>query len=225
VAIPGLTGFSTRWWIRGPGPLGRLVVMTDVRSAGQADLGEIGRVLGRAFAVDPVMSWLFPGADRERHLATLFALLAARVHNGPECVEIATAGGRTAGVSMWDAPTEVRSPSVLELALQCGYLRLIGGRSRRQWAMSRGIDAARPRQRHWYLAILGTEPDLRGTGAGRALLNSRLDRCDAAGLPAYLESSSPANVPYYEKSGFRVRGEIALPGGPTLYPMWRDPEG
>jgi hypothetical protein len=36
------------------------------------------------------------------------------------------------------------------------------------------------------------------------LLRSRLARCDEAGMPAYLESSKPGNVPLYEHFGFEV---------------------
>ena len=81
-----------------------------------------------------------------------------------------------------------------------------------------------PEEPHWYLAVLGSDPTVRGGGFGRALMQSRLDRCDAAYAPAYLESSNPDNVPYYERFGFEVTGEIVLPGGgPKLWPMWRRP--
>ena len=55
-------------------------------------------------------------------------------------------------------------------------------------------------------------------------MESGLLRCDADYAPAYLESSNPENIGYYERFGFRVTGEIQLPdGGPSLWPMWRDP--
>jgi hypothetical protein len=50
-----------------------------------------------------------------------------------------------------------------------------------------------------------------------------LDTCDAEGIGAYLESSKESNVPFYERHGFRVTGEIVIPDGPTLWAMWRDP--
>ena len=53
-------------------------------------------------------------------------------------------------------------------------------------------------------------------------MRSRLDRCDAEHAPPYLESTNPDNVPYYQRFGFEVTSEIALPdGGPGLWPMWR----
>lgn len=62
---------------------------------------------------------------------------------------------------------------------------------------------------------------MRGKGLGHVLMQSRLDRVDAEHAPAYLESSNPDNIAYYQRFGFEVTGEIRLPGGPALWPMWR----
>jgi predicted GNAT family N-acyltransferase len=81
-----------------------------------------------------------------------------------------------------------------------------------------------PEEPHWYLMIIGTDPSVRGKGFGQALMHSRLDRCDDEHAPAYLEASKPDLVPYYQRFGFEVTGEIKLPdGGPSLWPMWREP--
>ena len=48
-------------------------------------------------------------------------------------------------------------------------------------------------------------------------------RCDDEGIPAYLESSDPVNVPLYESHGFRVVGEVGILDGPTVPLMWREP--
>ena len=58
---------------------------------------------------------------------------------------------------------------------------------------------------------------------GGALINDVIDRCDADGVGAYLESSKASNVPYYERFGFKVTQDISVSGGPVLYGMWRDP--
>ena len=42
-------------------------------------------------------------------------------------------------------------------------------------------------------------------------------------LPAYLESSNPANVPLYQRHGFEVLGEIQVGSSPPVFPMYRPP--
>jgi hypothetical protein len=39
------------------------------------------------------------------------------------------------------------------------------------------------------------------------------------------ESSNPRNMTLYRRHGFDQTGEIPLPDGPSLYPMWRAPRG
>ena len=53
-------------------------------------------------------------------------------------------------------------------------------------------------------------PDHQKKGVGRKLLTSVLDKCDAEGLPAFLQSSEAAH-PLYLQSGFRDLGEWTLP--------------
>jgi RimJ/RimL family protein N-acetyltransferase len=55
------------------------------------------------------------------------------------------------------------------------------------------------------------------------VLQPVLSICDTDGSPAYLESSNAANMAFYRRLGFVPTGEITLPDGPSLYPMWRDP--
>jgi hypothetical protein len=54
------------------------------------------------------------------------------------------------------------------------------------------------------------------------LLRANLAEWDAEGIPAYLESSNPANDQRYAAVGFRPRGTFAYPGGgPIVTTMWR----
>ena len=78
---------------------------------------------------------------------------------------------------------------------------------------------------HWYLSILGTDPAAQGRGIGASVLQPVLDRADADGVGAYLESSKESNIAFYRRFGFEVIGEHEFHvGGPTVWPMWRDPQ-
>lgn len=78
-----------------------------------------------------------------------------------------------------------------------------------------------PREPHWYLPLIGIDPAHQGQGLGAALLAHAVALCDRDGLPAYLESSSPRNVPLYQRHGFEVMGTIQSGGSPVFVPMLR----
>jgi GNAT superfamily N-acetyltransferase len=65
--------------------------------------------------------------------------------------------------------------------------------------------------KHLYLSILGVEPSRQGQGLGSALIRPMLERADAAGLPCYLDTFQPRNVPLYQKHGFRITVEEVEP--------------
>jgi ribosomal protein S18 acetylase RimI-like enzyme len=80
-----------------------------------------------------------------------------------------------------------------------------------------------PEQPHWYLPFIGVDPAHQGHGLGAMLLHASLTRCDAAPLPAYLESTNPRNRPLYERHGFEAIGEIKVGDCPPIVPMLRRP--
>jgi GNAT superfamily N-acetyltransferase len=182
-------------------------------------------MLARAFDDDPVMAYMLPDpASRAARLPRVFRTLARHQHL-PEAggIELARDGDRIVGAAMWDPPGRWRQGRIRELMMLPGLFRAFGSGMSRGGAVADTMRAKHPEEPHWYLAVLRTDPSARGAGHGRALLDSRLDKCDAEHCPAYLESSKASNVPYYERFGFTVREEITIPRGPTLWAMWRDP--
>ena len=65
----------------------------------------------------------------------------------------------------------------------------------------------------------------RGLGGFHVGLEFRspLARCDADGIPAYLESSNPRNIGLYQRHGFEVRSPIQVGSSPEVVPMLRLP--
>ncbi len=131
-----------------------------------------------------------------------------------------------AGAALW-APPDGTCPGpcdLLHLLPVVPYLLGLGRDVPDAARLLAAVDNARPRQRHWYLATLGTDPDHQRSGVGSTLVQTVLAHVDAEGLPAYLESSKESNLAFYGRHGFEVTGQVRAPGGgPTLWLMWREP--
>jgi ribosomal protein S18 acetylase RimI-like enzyme len=80
-----------------------------------------------------------------------------------------------------------------------------------------------PEEPHWYLATLGVDVNRQGKGLGSILMKHALTRIDREGATAYLESSNPRNIPFYERHGFEVLGRIHSGCSPVVTPMVRRP--
>ncbi len=85
------------------------------------------------------------------------------------------------------------------------------------------MDQWHPEELHWYLPLVGVEPNAQGKGLGGALMRHAVARCDSDGAVAYLESSNERNIPLYERHGFEVMGKIQVGAGPLVTPMLRVP--
>ena len=194
------------------------------REAMTSEAPDVGAVLADAFIEDPVLSFLFPDADRRPVLlAAFFANRLAAGHH-LDHVLVPDAPGVRAAAAVWEPPRQPDDPEP-DLGPAVAALRALLGE---EWLVDRlvplaAIKEARPLTPHWHLAFIGTRVIDRGRGLASALIAAVTSRCDAEGLPAYLESSGLANVPLYQRHGFRVTGEVVIPDGPVIPLMLRDP--
>ena len=110
---------------------------------------------------------------------------------------------RYEAVSLWIPPgcPELAEPYAARLEPLLD--ELLGPRSALLVDVFNRFENAHPREEeHFYLSLLGTHPDHRGRGLGMGLLAENLALIDAAGAPAYLESSNPVNLGRYQSVGF-----------------------
>lgn len=203
-----------------PTPVG----LDAVRRAEATDVPALTRTLVRAYMDDPVAVWICSSSwTRAQMLHSLYSarLEQMLVHRGvwtnPGCSSVAVwlpPATHSAGLR----PSAALVRCLLDPRLLARVPLLAIGLNNMQRRHPRDPP-------HWYLSLLGTDPDAQGHGFGSAVLQPVLECCDIDGVGAYLESSKPRNLDFYARFGFRMVGELQLPYGPKMWPMWREPRG
>lgn len=186
-----------------------------------AELPAVGRALARAFVNDPIWAWL-TGSRHEHFAERAVGFFKAEARHYIHVGGAWTTEGNL-GAALWAPPRAWKLHAGTIATLAGPALRVFGTRLPKALGTLADIDKKHPSEPHWYLGMLGTDPDHQGRGVGSALLAPVLERCDHEGLPAYLESSKESNVPFYERHGFQVTDTHDFKGGPRMWLMWREP--
>ncbi|MDQ3849245.1 MAG: GNAT family N-acetyltransferase [Actinomycetota bacterium] len=190
-----------------------------VRPARAEDFAPLAAMLARAFYDDPVTAWFYPDdARRLRHVRRFFGI---RLRQLAPQRQIYTTPDHV-GAALWTVPGRWRE-DLRQTVMLLPMLPVLLPHFLRSSRAMREVERRHPVEPHYYLSVLGTEPDRQGGGVGSALLAPVLERCDADGVPAYLESSKESNVGFYARHGFDVTERLQLPNGPPLWLMWREP--
>lgn len=194
--------------------------------AGRGDLEGVAADLSDAFADDVMFDW-FLRNDRWRDEARLrfFNFIIRNMVYGPGSIERPATGGAAA---VWMPFEALQStPLLTELRAVPTLLYATGlARFGRLAAVREVMDKNHPMDRpHAYLMFLGVSRAAQGHGVGSRLLKVGTDRCDEAGIPAYLETQTERNIALYRRHGFVVTAENRpRPDGPPLWSMWREPQ-
>jgi ribosomal protein S18 acetylase RimI-like enzyme len=192
-----------------------------VRKAAPDDLPEISIALSRAFFDDPLFAWALPDEDRRQRLLPEFFALFTRAFLRHD--QSYTTRGDVVAAALWAPPGAV--PVSGEDAEELGRRieRLAGPDAPRFLGVNKLFDDHHPHGSYWYLQFMGVAPGWQGQGIGSALMAPALERCDREGVRAYLDATSERNKRLYERHGFEAEAAFAPPGGPPLWPMWRQP--
>lgn len=201
----------------------------DVVHAVAADLDAVARTLSAAFAADPVQQWLFePAADPDAARGRFFRFFVREYFElghtyllpGPK------PGATPAGAALWAPPDRdtLRRDDRVGALLELVTADLGDDTIPRLGELARAHEA-RPAVPHFYLGILGVDPDRQGEGLGEALIASVLETCDRSGFVAHLESSNPRNIGFYERLGFETVESFRCgsASGPLMTVMTRPP--
>jgi GNAT superfamily N-acetyltransferase len=169
-------------------------------------------LIARAFANDPLSCYMFPDGPRR---ARLMEWVHRRWFRVVEPLGGAFMTDDAGGVAVWWPPhaqDKITLWRILRAGLVWTPLR-VGfrhARRMRQAFVDHEEHARAFRLPHWYLDILAVDPDRQGCGVGAALIRHVTRQADRDGLPCYVATHNPRNIPYYERFGFRVLRETRL---------------
>jgi GNAT superfamily N-acetyltransferase len=189
------------------------------RIARCGDLETVTEIITLAFAEDPVWGPAFPADRGSTDRRDIWRCYLAAVLRFPWTW---LSAGDTA-ISVWIPPGEQDLTAEHEAAFVAILRERLGVAADAVEALFGRFDAAHPgSEPHYYLSLLGTHPDHRGAGHGMRLLTDNLALIDAEGMPAYLESTNPANNARYGRLGFEPIGSFEgyVPGS-VVTTMWR----
>ncbi len=190
-----------------------------MRRASSDEVTRVAEVLKRAFAGEPIQRWCM-ACDDPVELIGLEFLEAAR--------QLAAGGflwvtEDLSGAAGWFPPGADYDEEAIDAVVSAALVSR-GGRAEPRAGFWQWVEDHRPSTRHWYLDLLGVEPERQGTGLGRFLLKEGLARVDALAEAVFLVTDDRHNAAWYERHGFSIQSAERSPeNGPMVWFMYRPP--
>lgn len=188
----------------------------DVASVTDAERERAIATLVLAFAADPFVRWIYPGpAQYLTHFPPAIDAFGGAAFDSGTVWRLAD----FAAVALWMQPGVEPGGEATEAHLQATVAPDLVDELMTVFAQ---MDEAHPTMRHWYLPWFGVDSALQGQGLGSGLLTRCLEIVDQDHLPAYLDSTNPRNITFYQRHGFSVTGECRSGTSPAMTSMLRD---
>jgi ribosomal protein S18 acetylase RimI-like enzyme len=172
-------------------------------------------VLARAFHDYPVSVYFEPDENKRRKTGpTVYQSL---MKHGIKYGEVYVTSAKCEGVAIW-FPSNSRHDTWWSNFISGRFMiPFIVGMETVKKQRAFGEYARKVRKRvapfpHWYLQMLGVDPEYQGQGYSSRLVKPMFARIDKEDLPCFLETQLEKNVPLYEHLGFKVVEEGIVPG-------------
>lgn len=192
--------------------------MPEVTILNQTDQRIAVDILGEAFQADPVSRWI---ANDSEYPAHLFGMMVAHfVRYGTVMIN------KDQNAALLAIRPHVKtqfSPSPNDV---WRFYRKFGlGALFRLVRTGRLFDRHHISRPHYYLFAIGTTAAARGSGEGRKLLSTLIERANQEGVAIYAENSNPqANEGFYASLGFQSHPSIQVtPSSPEIVPILYTP--
>lgn len=205
-----------------------MVTQTDTATLEKSQIDELSHVLARAFFDDPMIEYIVPDEEKRKRVLPWFMKKAAQISH--RYGEPFTTAGKIDGAALWLPPgkTILSLPMMIRVGMLAApfkfgpptFMKFMGAMNHLEHFHKRDVPPD-----HWYLFVLGVDPDRQGQGVGGKMIAPILERADKDRLPCYLETMKERNVTFYKKHGFEVVVDDTFKDGPRYWTMKRTPIG
>ncbi len=185
-------------------------------------------ILAEASVNDPYWAYLIPGSTTRFHVMRKFLGVNLQVEwtRG----KLMGIGQPLEGIAVWNPPQYPSTSLISRVKASLKYLTLISWTTlllfRRMLGVLRRYRAMRIRYaRHpfYHLILVGVRLSSQGKGYASTLIRPILDIADQEEAGAYVETTNPDNVAFYEHFGFEMKGEFSIPNSSlTGYGLFRE---
>jgi len=185
---------------------------------------EAAWVLAAAFVDEPVSQMIYKKMSPEKRQRNLFLDFAVELD---VCVRFGyplqiCEGGKVIAAAAIYQPGAYPPPLLEQIRI---FIKSIWGHEYfdlRPWLVWLAeSNKTHPQKAHYFLEYLGVLPEYQGKGYGSAILRSITTKADTENVGCYLETTSPQNVPLYQRYGFKTFKEKNILGLNTWF-MWRE---
>jgi len=192
-----------------------------ITTATPSDLDETVDCLATAFAQDPITGFLLQSGPGYRERVTQFFSLLMRARIAlemPVLVVRDTAGIH--GAAMGYSTVRPEWPRGITEDWD-RFERATPGFTDRMAVYDEVAAKYKPPAPHYYLGVIGIDPNFHGCGIGTQLLKSFCDlsASDRLSCGVYIETAQASNLGFYERAGFAETGRGSL-GNATLWCMY-----
>ena len=191
---------------------------TPIKSADESNSEHAIAVILLAFATDPLSRWIYSDPQQYvRYFPGVIRIFGANAFEHDTCYY----ADAFAGVALWLPPDVHASDDEMGKLL---HQTVPKENQEHVFAVLEQMGSYHPIEPHWYLPMIGVDPNQQGKSYGSALMKHALVRCDREKKLAYLETANQRNVPLYERLGFEVVATIQIGSSPLVFPMVRRPQ-
>lgn len=187
-----------------------------VTEAGEDQFEAAIKLITLCFVDDPVCRYLYPGMSQYLEFFPEYVRIYGEKGVGRGGTHIY--GDQ--GAALWVPPHVHPDEDALDALLD----RSVAPDAKAElFDVYAEFDRAHPSEPHWFLPLMGVDPFMKRKGIGAALMQHGLDTCDRDGTIAYLESTKPENVPFYDRFGFKPHATLEVGDHPKVITMVRPP--